>query len=176
MLVTSAGADARKGSCCDVNPLTVRERVFAELMSRERAGRVGWARWKETTPDGRTGRGRGGNVTGTTLARMSDPLFELCQPRYIFRFAPRVQSDCSTLAGAARVRASLGCTYAHYSILFSRFFRYTRALAMVSSRKDDADSSDTMLCGVPVSFQRIKSISKDVNRGVQYIYATFAYI
>lgn len=38
LLVTSAGADARKGSCCDVNPLTVRERVFAELMSRERVG------------------------------------------------------------------------------------------------------------------------------------------
>jgi len=42
-------------------------------------------------------------VTGTTLARMSDPLFELCQPRYIFRFAPRVQSDCSTLESSARV-------------------------------------------------------------------------
>jgi len=56
-------------------------------------------------------RGRGGNVTGTTLARMSDPLFEFCQPRYIFRFAPRVQSDCSTLARSARVRASLSYTY-----------------------------------------------------------------
>lgn len=47
-------------------------------------------------------RERGGNVTGTTLARMSDPLFEFCQPRYIFRFAPRVQKRLYS----AHVRAS----------------------------------------------------------------------
>lgn len=52
-------------------------------------------------------RERGGNVTETTLARMSDPLFELCQPRYIFRFAPRVQKRLLKRCARAGARKSI---------------------------------------------------------------------
>lgn len=76
-------------------------------------------------------------MTGTTLARVSDPLFELCQPRYIFRFAPRVQKRLFD-AGAPFVRASLPLSLPFSAALMRitwhspfRFFR--RALILRSN-------------------------------------------
>lgn len=84
-----------------VNPLTVAKRLFVVLMSRERAearGQRNGLEEEEREDEGRNRRMTKGDIRAY-------PLFELCQARYIFRFARRVQNDCSTLE--ARTRENL---------------------------------------------------------------------
>lgn len=115
--VPTRGGSQRGRWSFDVNPLTVRERLFVVLMSHERAETEGTRGGEEGVSGKRvekSGRERVGR--GTTLTRVSHPLFELCQARYIFRFALASRRGCKTIVRgwkALGTRASFGCTYSH---------------------------------------------------------------
>lgn len=118
LLVTSAGADARRGSCCDVNPLTVRELGICRAnVTRESRTGTGMARWNET-PDGRTAR-KGRKRDGDNPRANVRPFVWALSTEIHFPFRAKGAKRLFD-ARAARIRASsLSCTYAHYCTLLS---------------------------------------------------------